>query len=727
MKMFTGFLATFFQLVTTLALAAPSTNAAPPDGGWTGVYQPQGFTRMTFRLPNGWAAAGSTEIQLRLETLVPTRQFGVQGPMGVVPATVKFDAVSGVFSLVPAASARATLGEDVPVFTGVYDRAHGIIGGKAGGRLVNPWFVLAPDAIAQRAFVAKLEAAAQPRAAGGVLGVMGSKFGLGGKDADKLQTWAQQFVTEYPDVDAYHVQMGVIQTKVRNLFQDASFKPYFGKTFDELSASDLNGYAQAIQKLPAPRGNFPEERANGVLRVVDNSFRSSPVPNPMMASGVTLSVLAMRPMDAWRMATLQQMKVAEPVAASWQLYQAAESTAKDLLGDDWPSRQAAFSASISAARTRTASPLLELRVGEFLASSDAQDPAKVRDTLATVKSQSASIAELSLAALASQASVEVRDAQIARMNSKLVTSTQERCAADRAAVRTLPAGLPGLDALNSKYGSMNALYSTLPGGTAGCEAFADLAAARATLLTGTESELSARIASAANRGEVTTITSRYLSSPLDGGPAGTRLMALAEQRTAALLAAQAAALEKERQRIAELCGLKTDGLTYSTDVQLICAHEFKNVSFGADSGEAMALVSGYMGAFAQSCKAYLPANKVEITEQACAEWLVHYQNGWETSRECTQPYERGTGEYADPEVMSVADQLEAQQARALMGNFFGELVKAMNNPLGYVASAARPYIDARQDMMRMLSVNGCASKPTKQFQKNLVDFGSGRQ
>jgi hypothetical protein len=37
----------------------------------------------------------------------------------------------------------------------------------------------------------------------------------------------------------------------------------------------------------------------------------------------------------------------------------------------------------------------------------------------------------------------------------------------------------------------------------------------------------------------------------------------------------------------------------------------------------------------------------------------------------------------------------------------------------------KPYDDARRDMNRVLSVNGCASKPVKQFQRNLIDFGSG--
>jgi hypothetical protein len=728
MKTIAQWLSTFSLLFASLAPAAtPPANFSPPGGAWTGVYQPQGFTRMTFQLPNGWAAAGTTEIQFRLETLVQTRQIGMTGPMGVVPATVKFDAVSGAFTLVPAANARTILGTDVPTFTGVYDPARGIIGGKAVGRLDNPWFVLAPNAVAQRAFVSKLEGLAQGRTAGGVLGVIGSKFGAGGKNTDKLQAWAQHFVTEYPYVDVLHVPLAQIQAKTRNLFQDASFKPYFGKAFDELSPSDLNGYAQTIQSIPLPRGNFPEERPNGVLKVVENSFRSFPVPNPMMASGVTLSVLSMRAMDGWRNATLQRMTAAEPAVASWQLYLSAESTAKNLLGDDWPSRQAAFSASIAAARTRTASPLLESAVGEFLASNDAQDPAKVRDALATLESHPASTTELSLAALATHASADVRDAQVARMNSTLVKATQRQCVADQAAVGALPAGLPGLDALNSKYRSMNVLYSTLPGGASGCQAFTDLASARASLLASTESDLSARIGSAANRGEVTTIVSRYLSSPVDGGPAGTRLVALAEKRTADLLAAQEAALEKERQRIAALCGLNTEGLNYSTDVQLLCAGEFKNVSFGRDSAEATALASGYMNAFAQSCKAYLPANRVEITERACDGWLVTYQGGWEVDRSCNHWYDRGTGQYADPEVMTVVDQLNAQQEQALVGNLFGELAKALNNPLGYVASATRPYVAARQDMNRLLSLNGCASKPVKQLQKNLVDFGSGRR
>lgn len=549
---------------------------------------------------------------------------------------------------------------------------------------------------------------------------------MGGKNTDKLQAWAQQFVTEYPDVDVMRISRVQIQSKSGNLFKDASFKPYFGKAFDELSASDLSGYAQTIQSIPMPRGNFPEERANGVLKAVEYSFRAFPVPNPTMASGVTLSVQSMRAVDGWRATALRQMATAEPVAASWQYYQAVENTSKELLSNDWPSRQADFAASIAAARTRTASPLFESAVGEFLAASDAKDPAKIRDALETFNRPASSV-ELSLAVLASHASTEVRAAQIARMNSVLVTATQSHCGKDRAAVRELPTGLPGLDALNSQYRSMYVLYSTLPGGVAGCEAFADLAAARLSLLAGAEPELSARITSAANRGDVTSIVSRYVSSPLNGGPAATRLAALAEKRTADILAAQAAALEKERQRIAALCGLNTNGLASSDDVQLICAGEFEPVSFNRDSVEATAMVIGFMDAFAQACKADMPANRVEITEPFCREEIIESVDGWERSRYCNRWEERGTGKFADPEVFRLSRQMEAQQQVALLGNLPSVMVKAFNNPFGWVASLDKPYDDGRREMGQLLSVNGCASKPVKQFQRNLVDFGSGRR
>lgn len=722
-----------FLLVARVTCAANQpTNSLPPDGNWTGVYQTEGFVRMTFRLPSGWATEDSAGIELRLEPLVATRGIGNAGPLGVVPATVKFDRGSGAFSLVPAAGARSTLGVEIPVFTGVYDREHGVVGGKISGRVNNPWFVLAPDKVAQRAFVATLEAVAQRRASGSALSVIGSKLGLGGKNQDKLRKWAEQFLAEYPDTDAQRTTRGEIQSKIRNLFQDQSFKPYFGKTFDEMSVSELGSIQHTIQQVPTPRSNFPEERANGVLKTVQNSFHTIQ-PSPFLASGVTLAVLSMRAVDGWRTTTLQQVKAAEPVAASWQLFQSAESTAKDVLGDDWPSRRAAFSDAVAGARTKTASPLLQAGIGEYLASADAQDPARVRDTLATLNSPPAAIANrqpvagLSLAELASRASPEVRDAQIAKLTRALSSASEARCASDRTAVRALPSGLAGLDAVNEKYREMTALYSTLPGGVAGCAAFTDLSEVRTALLVDSESELAARIGHAANRGDVNAITSRYLSSSLEGGAAGERLLAMADQRNEELRAAQAAAIEKEKQRIAALCGLNTDGLTYAADVQLICAGEFSNVGFGRDGEEAAALVSGYVGAFAENCKAALPANKVEITEQQCVreEWTE--RGGWEVagSRHCAEYRTVGTGKYADPEVLALADQLQQKQYGALMGDFFGNLARALKDPVGFTSGKIRPVVDARRDMVRVLAVNGCASNATKQFQKNLLNFGSG--
>jgi hypothetical protein len=215
---------------------------------------------------------------------------------------------------------------------------------------------------------------------------------------------------------------------------------------------------------------------------------------------------------------------------------------------------------------------------------------------------------------------------------------------------------------------------------------------------------------------------------LDGGATGTRLLAAAEKRNGELRAAQAAALEKEQQRIAALCGLNIDGLTYATDVQLICAGEFDNVGFGRDSEETAALVSGYLGAFADNCKAALPANKVEITEQVCIQEAWTERGGWEVagSRHCVDYETRGTGKYADPEVLNLANQLQQKQYGALMGDFFGNLAKALNDPVGFTAGKVRPVVNGRNDMVRLLSVNACASKPSKMFQKNLLNFGSGR-
>jgi len=138
------------------------------------------------------------------------------------------------------------------------------------------------------------------------------------------------------------------------------------------------------------------------------------------------------------------------------------------------------------------------------------------------------------------------------------------------------------------------------------------------------------------------------------------------------------------------------------------------------------LVSGYMSTFAESCKAALPANKVEITEQQCAREAWTTTNGWEDpgSRHCVDYRTVGTGLYADPEVLRLNDRLQQQQFGALMGDFLGNLTRALQNPVGFTSGLVKPVIDARRDMARLLSLNGCASKPTKQFQRRLLDFGS---
>jgi hypothetical protein len=564
------------------ALAAAPDAPFDPSGQWVGVYQSYPyFVRMTLSVPAAHADGhATTEADLRLEPLFEMRTIG-RSPMGVIHVTVDFDTTARTLAVQTGADAYRQLGVQVPGFSGVYDSQQKVIGGvlTRPANDASPNFVLGKADVASAAFLDRLEVfGSNGGARPGInpLSSIASKFGGGGSVSEaRLREWAGQFIKEYPNIDAYNTEMGRLFVSARNLFRDESFRPYFGTTFDQMSSGIAQSVQRQLRQTPPPRGNFPEERVNGVLRVMERPFTPQ-LQGTYMGADMVLSVIAMRAITGWRKQTLDRIASAPAAIGSWHLYQAADAAAADVLANDWPSQQQAFATALAEARARTAGPILQARVDDLLKGSGAHDPAQLNAALAALKSPAAApkspaanrlqtrrtpgsaapsestSAELSLSDLAVYASPDLRDAQAARLTANLSSTVNSECGTDRSSIASLGSGLAGLEANGRKYLELSRKYASL-GGPSQCSVFGELQAARHGLLAGAEPELTSRLQKARDASELSSITSTYLSVMSDRqDAAGARLLNVADQRSSELQRQQqvAAAQRAEQERTA---------------------------------------------------------------------------------------------------------------------------------------------------------------------------------
>lgn len=154
---------------------------------------------------------------------------------------------------------------------------------------------------------------------------------------------------------------------------------------------------------------------------------------------------------------------------------------------------------------------------------------------------------------------------------------------------------------------------------------------------------------------------------------------------------------------------------------------FNEIPFKRDNSGFGILYTAYLNSYAQQCAAYLPSNKVEMTEQECATERVT-RNGWgvEISRTCIEWRTVGTGLYADPkmyEAKSILDRFQTVNGLRLLIDVFKNPEKALGDSLGMVGNA----VDARFDTYNLIRMNPCSSPGLIRFQENLNLFALNKQ
>jgi hypothetical protein len=167
--------------------------------------------------------------------------------------------------------------------------------------------------------------------------------------------------------------------------------------------------------------------------------------------------------------------------------------------------------------------------------------------------------------------------------------------------------------------------------------------------------------------------------------------------------------------------LSTDGLSNRDAVAGLFTGDFTAVDFNRDDLKFEVIFQQYLTAYARTCSASLPPNKVEMTRQECAtEQVTRNGFGVEISRTCVSYVTVGTGLYADPDLYAAKLQIERLIAADAFRHVGRMLTQA--DPLAGAMSLANTAQAAARDMNALVQMNACTSPALRRFEDNLRRF-----
>ena len=484
------------------------------------------LVRVQLDLTPGASGGGLYDGTIRLEPLVD----GTRTPMGVTAISVHYDSQMRTLEIKPTSAAYSDMrGVRLPTLFGVFDEEQQAFGGVIVGVTVSsssPYFVLARPDKARKRYFKPLRQVAKDAKPGGRL----PSFGGGGISRKKFLDWSMQLASEYPDIDFYRTESNTVLGMSRSLFRDGNFQPYFGKKFDKLKRGEREGNSRVVQKIPAPRANFPEERAAGVAHGAARAFSS------FRALDTTLTVYAFRHMDAWRSQSLARMeKLGTNRDALIAIDALAQSEEKAFLMY-WPSERAAFSGAMQASRTRIVGPILSEIVDQLVATaSGAKGLAALARARTSGSSTTSAGGDYSVGTLMALVDESTRARESEKLNAALDNLLTKETRTDTEAIGRFGGGLNSLQVSAEWNTQMARKYGSFLQYTPVQVLFGKLRLQRESVFGAVEPELTGRINSAGSTREIDQLRTTYFGVVSDKQIASaSRMLRVAQDRRTAL-------------------------------------------------------------------------------------------------------------------------------------------------------------------------------------------------
>ncbi|MCP4946074.1 MAG: hypothetical protein GY923_01075 [Aestuariibacter sp.] len=163
-------------------------------------------------------------------------------------------------------------------------------------------------------------------------------------------------------------------------------------------------------------------------------------------------------------------------------------------------------------------------------------------------------------------------------------------------------------------------------------------------------------------------------------------------------------------------------LNLESELTAIYLGDFEHAKLDRNGVAFNTIFGNYLFAFGRQCAAYLPANKVEMTERKCVreQYEVNMYGGRTGASQCIEYQDFGTGVYADPALYSTSEAMKGELGNALFGQLFTN-----PDPL-----ASRSIVDeavsVQDDMSKLVAQNACDGPALKRFETNMHLFAKGQ-
>ncbi len=489
-------------------------------------------------------------------------------------------------------------------------------------------------------------------------------------------------------------------------------------------------------------------------QVLDQAFLGTP--GPYEPAAITRYLQQVREQSAWARQTMASALSAAPVRESFDRLSVDKQalSRQNLMS---ASEKAEVTAYLDRRQAELAPPILDRWL------TDANGLPKNAASARTLHSSHARVAPV-LGALDPVARSQFEGRYTALVESMIGDSL----AAELAALRAIPATLPGVLELTAWQSRFEAGFRPLRGLPAVDAAEREFAVGRARVVGGALPSWLREVQAVPVDGAAITAKRREMETlfparedrgspvytqyetPLRAKEDQLRLRVEAEmrkqQQDAAAVAATQQAQLQQQARPAPPAGnaesrprlegpvsegsFSAKGLTNEATLMSLYRGDFAKIGFDRDEMNFMGLYGHYLKSYGSQCDAYLPPDKVKIMARRCIEEMVT-RNGFgvEVSRSCSQWETYWTKIYADPDMYDGQKQLERLAAGDALRNA-GKLLTQMAGSRDPIGGALRMVGDAQAlvaDARSLVEINGCPSAGLKRFEQNLLRFATNKQ
>jgi|GEM_PF-5081149 len=225
-----------------------------------------------------------------------------------------------------------------------------------------------------------------------LLTALGATDARAGVACDRMLAWTLQVQQEHPDQNLTSIPIEKVMAFAMPLFNDVSFAPVFGRTYDRLSDAERAGIWSDFRKCQQTNGMGRQLLWQGI--VLQKPFATGSAVN-QTASRIRASVIQARAANIQISQLKRELDALPANATGAQRLEAIDHVSAPALSFLWPSEAHAFASRLAAARSRMTGPTVAAHADSVIAAQQrateaaAQKHAAAQQQLAATKQAAA--------------------------------------------------------------------------------------------------------------------------------------------------------------------------------------------------------------------------------------------------------------------------------------------------------------------------------------------------